>query len=163
MDHDDTPHPLDALAAATPRDLRALQARLTPVGPRKAPVPSLVFSSFYHLVDPDWFAAPPLDPATVLTFTAAPAELADVVHALAAAPFARQGRAAAPLLAIDLVLRHSRAGDIDAGLVLAGPAARDAVRAVTDALSPANGVGRDVMALFTAAAFAGGPEPGERP
>ena len=114
-----TPHPLDALALASARDLRSLQIKLTFVGPHKAPLPSVVFSSCYHLVDLGWFTAladPALsygnDAVALMNFTAAPEELVDVIAAVAAEPFTRQDRAAAPVLALDLVLKESRAGDV---------------------------------------------------
>ncbi|WP_125612936.1 hypothetical protein [Specibacter cremeus] len=150
------PFLVDLLGPASPRDVRALQVKLTHVGAQKKPVPSVVFASYHHLVDMAWFV-PLEDPALSyandragpFTFAVSPDEMLGVARRIAAAPFARTGRP--PVLALALALRESRLGEVGREFILAGPAARDAVRAVTDALSPANGVGRDVMALFAGA------------
>lgn len=160
-----TPHPLEILASASARDLRSLQIKLTFVGPHKAPLPSVVFSSCYHLVDLDWFTAladPALsyanDAVALMNFAAAPEELVDVIAAVAAEHFTRQVRAAAPVLALDLVLKESRVGDAGAAFVLAAPEALTAARAIAGALSRANGVGRDVMGLFETTTLGARPQ-----
>jgi hypothetical protein len=42
---------LGAMARGTARDLRTLQGKLTHVGSQSKPTPTVVFSTFYHIVD----------------------------------------------------------------------------------------------------------------
>jgi hypothetical protein len=146
---------LNLLKQGTPRDLRTLQVKLTYVGPQTKPRPTVVFTTFHHLMQMAWFL--PMrrddlpygnDDVAVWNFTVTPEELKHIVEALL--KIATTGRSAEdtpPFLSLMLCLRESRLGDVAGELVLGEGAAESMILALYQALDETNGVGRAVVTL----------------
>ena len=146
---------LDTLTQGTAKDLRTLQVKLTYVGPQTKPVPTVVFTTFHHIIRMDWFL--PLrrtdlhydnDDIAVWNFTVTPGEMKQVVTMLAGletlqAPHETE----APFLSLMLVLQDSRLGEVAIEAVLDQDGAEVVTRAIRDALDENNGLGRNVVDL----------------
>ena len=144
---------IDLLSQGTPRDLRTLQVKLTYVGVQTKAVPSVVFTTFYHLVQMAWFL--PLgsanlnyanDETSLWNFTVTPEEMKSISIRLAREECL--GSAAAvpmPYLSLMLALRDSRLGEAAVEIILDMDCADGVARAIYDALDDDNGVGRSVI------------------
>jgi hypothetical protein len=150
------------LSQATARDLRTLQIKFTYVGSQPKPLPSVVFTSFYHLARMEWFL--PLrssnlhyanDDIALWNFTVTPEEIHSVVTVLAGMPILQASREATePYLSLMLAIRDSRLGEIATEVVLNRTNAELLMAAVFNALDKGNGVGRMVIKLQQQQLFA---------
>lgn len=146
---------LEVLAGGTARDLRTLQVKLTHVGMQSKPVPSVVFTTFYHIVRMEWFVPlrkPGLhynnDEIALWNFTVTPEEVERIVkslHKSATGQAAQQTQG--PYLSLMLALRESRLGQHDYEAVFSQDQSAIVIQTITDALNADNGMGRKVMAL----------------
>lgn len=151
-----------ALHRGTPRDLRTLQIKLTYVGNQHKPLPSIVITTFYHLVRMEWFF--PLrsshlhytnDEVALWHFTVTPEEILRVVTVLGSLPVLQNpNELNVPCLSVMFVLYDSRLGDMATEVVLSRPDAEVLVDALYGALEASNGVGRTVIALHKQQLFA---------
>lgn len=141
---------IDAFAQQTARDLRGLQIKMTYVGTQRKAVPSVVFSTFYQLVNLESFASlrrPGFhygnDDSALWNFTVTPEEMERIVKSLRQ-KIAQQapGKIESPALSLMLVLRDTHYHG-----VFAQSASAVLVQAIIDELDPDNGVGRKVLAL----------------
>lgn len=146
---------LKTLAQGTARDLRSLQIKLTYVGPQGKPLPTVVFTTFYHLIQLHWFL--PLrranlhynnDDIAAWTFTVAPDEILRVVKALVGLQ-ATQAPAQAndPFLSLMLAMQDSRLGPVEFESVLDRANTEVVIGAIHAALDKSNGLARTVIGL----------------
>jgi hypothetical protein len=151
-----------ALKQSSPRDLRTLQIKLTFVGTQHKPLPSVVFNSFHHIVNLEWFIpmrSPDLhyanDEIAVWHFTATPEEIHSIVTVLTELPkFQSPSEIDAPYLSVMFALGDPRTETIATEVVLSRPNAQTLVTAVYDALDRSNGIGRMVITLQQQLLFA---------
>jgi hypothetical protein len=147
---------LERLTRGTERDLQTLQVKLTYVGPQLKGRSSVVFTTFYHLLDMDWFR--PLrraglsyanDDVDVWSFTVAPDEMTRVVATLARTEVVAAPRASALAhVSLMLVLEKSRLGDVAIEVILDAAQSAEVTDAILEALDSGNGVARTVMTLY---------------
>jgi hypothetical protein len=139
------------LSSATDRDAWTVQVKLTYVGSGSKPIPSLVFTTFHHLIDMSWFV--PLrrhglhygnDDVSIWNFTVAPAEMRSV---LAHLPRADDVVGATPCVSLAVVLRQSRLGDCGADVQLDRRAAKAATSTIAAAMDDTNGLALSVLEL----------------
>lgn len=164
MSYQKQPHPeeLLALSQGTARDLRTLQIKFTYVGTQHKPLSSVVFTSFYHLVQMEWFL--PLrsenlhyanDEIALWHFTVTPEEIHRVVTVLAGMPILQaSNEATAPYLSVMFNMRDSRLGEIATEVVLNRNNAELLMTTLYNALDTSNGVGRMVINLQQQQLFA---------
>ena len=153
---------LKALSHATARDLRNLQVKLTYVGTQTKPIPTVVFTTFYHNIHMDWFL--PLrksnlhyanDEIALWNFTVTPDEMKQVITALAQAKVLQKpNETPAAYLSLMLVQRDSRIGPSEFEAVLSREDAESVSSAIRDALADDNGLARKVMDLHQQLIFA---------
>jgi hypothetical protein len=146
---------LDVLLQATGTDLRSLQVKLTYLGAQTKPVPSVVFTTFHHLIRMDWFVPlrrPGLhygnDEIAVWNFTVTPDEIKHIVETISRVEAVRKrGETEDACVSLMFILQGSRLGrsSFEALLDL------DGFEAVTSALRNAidedNGLARKVLNL----------------
>ena len=143
------------LARGTGRDLHTLQVKLTYIGPQLKHVPTVVFTTFYHLARMDWFVVQRTegvsygnDENDVWNFTTSPEEIAHVVEMLSAWLGQRSSPdGEPPHLSLALVLKESRLGDIGCELICGVEASASLRYAIWEALDERNGTGRRVLNL----------------
>jgi hypothetical protein len=144
---------LELLSQGSPRDLRPLQIKLTYVGIQTKAAPSVVFTTFYHLVQMQWFL--PLrqsdlnyanDDTFLWNFTVSPDEMKNIIVMLRREESLRNERhVPVPHLSLMVVLRDSRLGQVAFHMVLDRVGADDVTKTIYDALDPDNGLGRNVL------------------
>jgi hypothetical protein len=111
---------LNTLAAGTATDLRPLQVKLTYVGPQTKSVPTVVFTTFYHIPVLNWFVGlrtPGLhysnDDIALWSFTVTPEEMSQVVNAIAQPDIVPENRESGdPFLSFMMAAQGSRIGSI---------------------------------------------------
>ena len=146
---------LSRLAQGTARDLRTLQVKLTYVGPQTKAIPTVAFTTFHHLLQPEWFRGLRTsglsyanDEQDMWNFTVQPEEMLRVAQALAGHDATRQS---CPLeqacVSLAVVLRDSRLGMVEHEVLLDQRAAASVNAAIRDALDEHDGVGRHVLEL----------------
>lgn len=147
---------LERLKEGTGRDLHTLQVKLTYVGSQLKGRASVAFTTFYHLLQMDWFLPlrrPDLsygnDDAEVWNFTVGPEEMERVVRRLSEIDVrAVPDVAASPHLSLMVVLQRSRLGVAAYEAVLGPEQSENVTRALRNALDEGNGVGRTVLDLL---------------
>jgi hypothetical protein len=140
----------DALVACSPTDVRDLQVKLTYVGIQKKATPTIVVSTFYHLVDMAAFARHlPNDEIALLHFTTTPERMREFVAQLASQRqrFLDRGADSDVVLSCELVLRTSRIGAIALELLLDVSRAALVHRMAADAFVPGNDVAAQALDL----------------
>ena len=144
---------LGTLASATPTDLRPLQIRLKFVGTQKKSVPAVAFTTFHHLLVPEWFTElgtsggrDDSDWTGLWNFTVTPEEMTQVARALAASDlFSETRERRDPCLSVTVAVKGSRIGTLGFEAVLD----RDRCAVLMDALSrvfDSNPLARQVIA-----------------
>jgi hypothetical protein len=144
---------LRAFATATPTDLRPLQVKVTYVGVQSKPLPTVVFSTFHHLIAMDWFTRlrrPGLhyqnDEVALWNFSVTPEEMFRVVEALAAPDLLRDDRDVAdPALSLMIVIKQSRLGDHEFEALFDRSRCRVLMDAIWGAVAPTNSLGASVL------------------
>lgn len=144
---------LDVLASATATDLRPLQIKLTYVGPQTKSVPSIAFTTFYHVLDLDWFVGLRSlglhydnDDIAVWNFTVTPEEMMQVVGRLAKAGAISEIRELRdPHLSFTLAIRNSRIGDAAFEAVLDRVRAKVLIETIRNTLGPINQLAATVI------------------
>ena len=146
---------LARLTRGTGRDLHTLQLKLTYVGSQLKHVPTVVFTTFYHLARMDWFVLQRRagvsyanDESDVWNFTTSPEEIAHVVEMLSVWVGQQSSPdGEPPHLSLALVLKESRLGDIGCELICGAEASASLRYAIWEALDERNGTGRRVLNL----------------
>jgi hypothetical protein len=146
---------LNLLGQGTARDLRTLQIKITYIGSQTKPIPTVVFTTIYHLMQMDWFL--PLrssnlhynnDDIAVLNFTVTPDEIQQVVTMLTQLESVRNPRAVdVPYVSLMLVLQESRLGQARFEAVLGRRDAELVIRTIDNALHANNGLAHTVIDL----------------
>ena len=146
---------LARLAQGAGRDLHNLQVKLTYVGSQLKHVPTVVFTTYYHLPRIDWFdllrtagVSYANDEGDIWNFTASQEEITRVIAVLSAWFGQRSSSGGESAhLSLSLVLKDSRLGEIG-GEVICGLKESALLRsAIRDALDEGNGTGRRVLNL----------------
>jgi hypothetical protein len=146
---------LSGLTAASERDLRALQVKWTYVGTQRKPLPSLVFTTCFHLLRMDWFE--PLrrpgvsyanDASDPWNFTLMPGEMVSLVDSLARLGLTDAAGPGEATISLSAVLRQSRLGDSGAEILLDRAAMEAVVTVTLRVLDERNGVGHQVVTMF---------------
>ncbi len=144
---------LNALAAGTATDLRPLQVKLTYIGPQTKPIPTVVFTTFYHVPVLDWFfglRTPGLhynnDDIALWNFTVTPEEMSQVVNAMAKSDIVPENRESGdPLLSLMMAVQGSRIGRVGFEAVLNRDQFGVLNETVRDALDSTNQLARSVI------------------
>ncbi len=144
------------LDRASARDLRTLQMKLTYVGPQLKPVPSVAFTSFFHVLRTEWFdstRSPGISYANdeygMWNFTARPEELVDIASQLSWLSAEGDAPAGERIVSLAMVMKESRVGELSAEFLLDRSRTKDAVDSLVRVLSRGNGIARDVLTLFS--------------
>lgn len=143
------------LARGTGRDIENVQVKLTYVGSQLKHVPTVVFTTFYHLARMDWFVLLRTagvsygnDENDIWNFTASPEEITRVIAMLSAWLGQRSsGGGEPPHLSLSLVLKESRLGEIGGEVICGVQESRSLRYAIRDTLDEGNATGRRVLNL----------------
>lgn len=145
---------LRLLAEGSARDLRNLQIKLTYLGTQKKPVPTNVFTTYFHKIDMDWFLAMRThglhygnDEIAVWNFTVSPDQMKMVVDALLEGidTWGTVG-VMSPCLSLMLALRESRLGQSACEALLDKESTLNVTATIRDALAAGgNALGRDLV------------------
>jgi hypothetical protein len=146
---------LDVLARGMGTDLRKLQIKLTYVGSQTKPVPTVAFTTFYHIIRMDWFLSHRRsglhynnDEIAVWNFTVTPDEIRRIVAMLSRLEAVQEHRGTEEAcLSLMIVLQDSRLGPSAFEAVLDLDSVEAVIDAIRDALDEGNGLGRQVMDL----------------
>lgn len=153
---------LETLASGEPRDLRTLQGKLTFVGSQKKSVPSLVFTTFYHLARMDWFLQSKTggpnyadNDSIAWHFTTTPEEMKSIVSSLTALGdvFRRSEPPPSPHLSVAMSLMESRLGDLAFEATLDRENSKPVFDTIRGNLDQTNGLARTVMDLHRSSVF----------
>lgn len=144
---------LKTLATGTATDLRPLQVKLTYVGPQTKSVPTVVFTTFYHIPVLNWFVGlrtPGLhysnDDIALWNFTVTPEEMSRVVNAIAKSDIVPENRESGdPLLSLMMVAQGSRIGSIGFEAVVTYDQFRVLSDTIRNALDSTNHLARGVI------------------
>jgi hypothetical protein len=144
---------LNTLAAGTPTDLRPLQVKLTYVGPQTKSVPTVVFTTFYHIPVLNWFVnlrTPGLhysnDDIALWNFTVAPEEMSRVVNAIAKPGIVPENlESGQPLLSVMMAAQGSRIGSVGFEAVVDRNQFRVLSDAIRNALDSTNQLATSVI------------------
>jgi hypothetical protein len=152
---------LEFLAHGTPTDLRTLQFKITYVGPQSKPVPTIVFTSFYHLIQMDKFLPlrrPGLhygnDDVLVWNFTVTPEEMQQIALSLnglqALHDFQAMNESFISLVA---VLKDSRLGECAFEAILDRQNAQQVMSAIRSGMNADNGLAHTILDLHWSMVF----------
>ena len=150
---------LNSLAAGTGTDLRPLQVKLACVGPQSKSLPAIAFTTFHHLLVPDWFIdlqTPELPggECPLWNFTVTPEEMSRVVKELARPGIVpEKSERNSPLLALLISLRNSRLGDMGFESLLTRGDGERVSKAIENALAPTNPLAMGVIRQQRSAVF----------
>jgi hypothetical protein len=144
---------LNTLAAGTVTDLRPLQVKLTYVGPQTKPVPTVVFTTFYHIPVLDWFVGlrtPGLhydnDDIALWNFTITPEEMSQVVKSMAKSDIVPENReSSVPFMSLMMAAQGSRIGSVGFEAVVDRDQFRVLSDAIRNALDSTNQLARRVI------------------
>jgi hypothetical protein len=152
---------VEFLAHGTARDLRTLQFKITYVGSQSKPVPTIVFTSFYHLVQMDWFLPlrrPGLhyanDDVLVWNFTVTPEEMKQIALNLNALRALHQIQTMnESFISLAGVLKDSRLGEHAFEAVLDRQNAQQVMSAIRSGVNAANGLAHTILDLHLSIVF----------